>query len=265
MSRKRFATIKPRFWTRGTGRRLSKDGKLLASYLMAGPNGSYVGLYELSMREIQDHTAMTPDEVRSAMRELSDERFAFWDEEEEVVWVVNAVIHSTAPQWSPESGWRSSYLRSAESICAVLGDHPFVAMFWEKYKKNIQISPKKATSGGEGTPHPPTTLSPPCQEGTSYSLSSSYSEEEQEPCQKKEPPSRVVGAVPDDYSCSLDTAQQLRMAGVTDAKWIRSQERPFVAYYQGEGALKADWHAVFRSWCMRGWSRRSAKANGRSE
>ena len=87
-----FAQVRPGFWHGTTGRkirRLGRDCQVLALYLISGPGAHALGLYYLPLPTMAHETGMTLEEVRDGIAKLCEIEFCAYDEESEVVFVLN--------------------------------------------------------------------------------------------------------------------------------------------------------------------------------
>jgi hypothetical protein len=87
-----FAQVRPGFWHGTTGRkirRLGRDCQVLALYLISGPGAHALGLYYLPRPTMAHETGMTLEEVRDGIAKLCEIEFCAYDEESEVVFVLN--------------------------------------------------------------------------------------------------------------------------------------------------------------------------------
>lgn len=83
-----------KFWTGKTARRLrsNPDALLVAAYLCFGDRATGTGIYHLPLCDIEHHCGLNGDQVGAAMQMLTieDDPFCRYDEEAEIVWVLEA-------------------------------------------------------------------------------------------------------------------------------------------------------------------------------
>lgn len=86
-----YGTVRPQFWTRGTGKALrgDPDAQRLALYLLTCPAAHMTGLYYLPLPTVCHEIGMDLDGARKGLARLSQEGFAEYDEPTEVVFVIN--------------------------------------------------------------------------------------------------------------------------------------------------------------------------------
>ena len=141
MSRK-FAKIRPNLWKSEKMRSLSPTGKLLAMYLLTSPTYSMIGIYEQSKVVAQKHTGMLVEDFNAALAELQAIDFIKYDEETEVVWVVDMVLTQVADGKlsEPQQKGVINELCRLELEC----QFPFVNDFIDRYKPVYPFLPDNA-------------------------------------------------------------------------------------------------------------------------
>ncbi len=141
MSRK-FAKIRPNLWKSEKMRSLSPTGKLLAMYLLTSPTYSMIGIYEQSKVVAQKHTGLLVEDFNSALAELQAIDFIKYDEETEVVWVVDMALTQVADGKlsGPQQKGVINELCRLELEC----QFPFVNEFIDRYKPVYPFLPDKA-------------------------------------------------------------------------------------------------------------------------
>ena len=141
MSRK-FAKIRPNLWKSEKMRSLSPTGKLLAMYLLTSPTYSMIGIYEQSKVVAQKHTGLLIDDFNAALAELQAIDFVRFDEETEVVWVVDMSLTQVADGKlsGPQQKGVINELCRLEIEC----QFPFVNEFIDRYKQVYPFLPDKA-------------------------------------------------------------------------------------------------------------------------
>lgn len=86
-----YGKIKSAFWRKGTGKRLRGDleSQVLASYLMTCPSRHMTGIFYVPLPTICHETGLPIEGVQKALRRLSDEDFAHYDDVDELVFLPN--------------------------------------------------------------------------------------------------------------------------------------------------------------------------------
>lgn len=90
-----YRSIHVKFWNDGTVEDLSPASKLLMLYFITNPYRNESGLYSITLKRISDDTGLHRRQRDKAMEELAQKGRVFYDQTESVVWVVNAIRHSS--------------------------------------------------------------------------------------------------------------------------------------------------------------------------
>ena len=127
-----YATIRPTFWTRGSGKRLrgDRDAQVLALYLMSSPHSNQIGLYHVALPTIAHEVGMSVEAVRETLARVSE--IARYDEEAELVWLPNAAreqMQLTGMLITPKDKRLKAVLRELEAF----DNHPFALEFRRIY------------------------------------------------------------------------------------------------------------------------------------
>ena len=130
---RKFAQIRPTFWTRGSGKRLrgKRDAQVLALYLMTSPVGSRTGLYYEPMVGILHNTGITEEMFRKAIDNISE--IARYDFEEELVWLPNGCREQMGLQDGARIKPGDKSLRAVLTELESFGEHPFALEFKARY------------------------------------------------------------------------------------------------------------------------------------
>lgn len=133
---RKYATISPMFWVRGSGKRLrgNASAQLVALYLMSCPAASIVGIYPLSLPTLCHETGLDAEGARKALADLAHEGFAHWDEDEELVWVPGLALHQVGERISVSAKGKKDYRHSAiVKALEPFRNHRFYAQFIDRY------------------------------------------------------------------------------------------------------------------------------------
>ena len=169
----RTRTLLSTYWTGRTGKDLRKAGRdalLMGAYLVTCPNSNPLGLYYLPLPTVCHETGLSLEEATTALEQIRQSTFAYFDPELEVVWV-------------PEmAGYQLGHsLKASDNrirwIVRMLKDYagsPFAQAFWDKYHDAFHL-PAFSEMGapGEGLPSPfqvPSKGLPSPSEGTTNTL-----------------------------------------------------------------------------------------------
>lgn len=84
-----YARFSPTFWTGDTGRKIrgQPDVQIVLAYLITCPNSNMIGLYYLPLPIVGHETGLPSGEVSMAFKKLRDHGVAFYDHEQEIVYV----------------------------------------------------------------------------------------------------------------------------------------------------------------------------------
>ena len=89
---RKFAQLRPGFWTGATGRQLRRLGpefQLVALYLISAHGSNALGLYYLPLPTAAHETGLPIEKVRKILQKLREMGFCDYDEESEMVFVIN--------------------------------------------------------------------------------------------------------------------------------------------------------------------------------
>jgi hypothetical protein len=142
-----YSRVSPLFWTRGTGKRLrgERDAKLLALYLLTCPVANMIGVYYLPQTTMSHEAGMSAVELAQALEVLRSEGFAFYDPQEELVWVPNMASFQVGDTLKPADKRRFGVLAELAKVA----HHPFSESFWKKYATAYSLgqNPFKGAAG----------------------------------------------------------------------------------------------------------------------
>ena len=139
---RKFAKIYPYIWKSEKLRKASKEGKLLALYLLSNPYYCMVGIYELPMEFVKKDTGLSAQEAKKAMDELRELDFLRYDEVTEVVWVVDMAMSQVADRRLNEK--QQTGVMNELSRLHLECDFPFVDEFISRYKSEYKFLPDNA-------------------------------------------------------------------------------------------------------------------------
>lgn len=137
-----YAVMVPQFWTGTTGKAIKRKGHsavALAIYLFTGPNSNMIGLYYLPLVTIV-HEAGFADErqARAALEVLKELKFAYYDYENETVWVPTMALYQVGEALHPKDKRRLSIEREAERS----RNSPYYSEFLAMYRNTYLLSLK---------------------------------------------------------------------------------------------------------------------------
>ena len=129
---RKFAKIQPTIWKSQKFRSASPAAKLLGMYMLTAPYYCMVGIYELPRFFMQKDTGLSLGDLDSALSELIELDFCKYDDDTEVVWVVDMALSQIADRnLSPN---QMTGVINELSRLYLDCEYPFVNEFLEKYK-----------------------------------------------------------------------------------------------------------------------------------
>ena len=134
-----FAQVRPGFWHGTTGRqirRLGPECQVLALYLISGPGAHALGLYYLALPTAAHETGLTTEQVRSSMAKLCEIDFCAYDEENEVVFVLNMARFQIGERLERKDKNVTWVWREMEKLRAL----PFFDLLLERYGERYQVA-----------------------------------------------------------------------------------------------------------------------------
>lgn len=152
-----YASIAPTFWTRGSGRRIrgDKEAQLVALYLMSSPQTNMVGIFHLVLPTLCHETGLTLEEARKGLARCSEEQIAFWDEEEELVWVPALARYQIGEELTLGKGGKPDHrVKGVERAIAPFKGHRFYDMFLERYAAAYLLTELEKEAPTKGLPSP---------------------------------------------------------------------------------------------------------------
>jgi hypothetical protein len=140
-----YASISPLFWTKGSGKKLRghKEGQLVALYLMSSPATSMVGIFHLSLPTLCHETGLSTEEALKGLARCSDAdvEIAFWDEDEELVFVPALARHQIGESLKP----RDHKIKGIERALAPFKGHRFYVLFLDRYATAYRLGVEGAS------------------------------------------------------------------------------------------------------------------------
>jgi hypothetical protein len=145
-----FAQVRPSFWHGATGRQIRRCGhecQVLALYLISGPNAHALGLYYLPLTAVAHETGMTVEEVQSGIAKRCEIGFCAYDNESEVVFVVNMARFQIGERLERKDKNVTWVWREMEKMRSL----PFFNLLLEIYGERYQVA-ECFLSGGSSQP-----------------------------------------------------------------------------------------------------------------
>jgi hypothetical protein len=135
-----YATLKPRFWIQGTGKRLRgmapPSPRELALYLMSAPGSNMLGLYYLPIETIRYEVGYeTLEGAREGLRRVCETGFAHYSEETEEVFVVNMAHEQLAEELVTKDNRHSGVKKELKKLRKC----PLYGLFLERYAEPYNL------------------------------------------------------------------------------------------------------------------------------
>lgn len=132
-----YAKFSPQFWIGSTGKQLrgNADAQVVALYLVSSPHANMLGLYYLPLAYLTHETGLPPEGASKGLQRCIDVGFCEYDEQAEMVWVVEAARFQIADQLSPND-------KQTKGVANELSKLPktrLAAGFAEKYRAAFHL------------------------------------------------------------------------------------------------------------------------------
>lgn len=144
-----FGQVRPDFWIGDTGRKLRKhrNARLIATYLMTGPEATMSGLYRLTLPALAHEMGMTVRSVSKGLATLSELGFAYYDSENEVIWIPEMARCQIAETLKPNDNRIVGLVREVERYRR----SPLYLEFYRRYLRDFNLpSPPPLEAPSEG-------------------------------------------------------------------------------------------------------------------
>lgn len=152
-----YASLAPTFWTRGSGKRIRGDAEaqIVALYLMSSPATNMVGIFNMDLPTLCHQTGLTLEGARKGLARCSEEQIAFWDEEEELVWVPALARYQIGESLRLGKGGKPDHrVRGVERALAPFKGHRFYDLFIERYGLAYLLNPEESEGAPKGLQSP---------------------------------------------------------------------------------------------------------------
>lgn len=143
---RKYASLSPMFWVRGTGKRLRgcPEAQLVALYLMSCPAATMVGIFPLSLATLCNDTGLDREGALKGLARCFEEAFAEWDEYEELVWVPALPLHQVGERISVNKDGKKDYRHKAIiKALAPFKGHRFYSAFLARYGEPYLLDTEK--------------------------------------------------------------------------------------------------------------------------
>jgi hypothetical protein len=136
-----YSRVAPQFWIGATGRALRKagrDAQVVALYLVTCPSATMSGVFPLELPTLCHQVRITKKKARAALAVLERENFAFYDAENEAVWIPEMARFQVGEQLEPDDKRIKGLVRQLEAVSAPR----FAPAFYEKYRRAFHLPEK---------------------------------------------------------------------------------------------------------------------------
>lgn len=236
-----YAKIIPAFWIKGSGKRLRgcPEAQVVGLYLVSCPSSNMIGLYYLPKSLLVHETGLGVEGAERGLRKVIEARFAFYDEDEEVVWVPNGAAYQIGERLTGRDprkvGVMNELLRYKK--------HPFAKEFLRRYADPFGLPSELPGSGSEAA-----SMLLPSQEQDQDQ--DQDQEQEQEGTRPHRTAPRETGAykLPDDWSLTAERLEVAKMAPVDSPEAVARKFRQ-IAIEKGWLFDAAGWEARWQRFC----------------
>ncbi|NSX05064.1 DNA-binding protein [Cupriavidus gilardii] len=237
-----YGKVSPQFWMGRTGKELRKRGpeaQLVALYLMTCPHANMLGLYYVPLMYIAHETGLGMEGASKGLAWAIEAGFCEYDEDSEVVWVVEMAHYQIGERLSPSD----KRCAGVQNEYNALPENPYLARFFEKYEADFNLTRKRENGSPLEAPSKP--------------LASQEQEQEQE--QEKEQkrvdapakpsPASRGSALPKDWEPDDEQIAFCRSTRPDlDPRAVAERFRDYWIAQPGAKGRKSDWPATWRNW-----------------
>lgn len=140
-----YGKISPQFWIGKTGKAIRKQGveaQIVSFYLMTCPQANMLGLYYTSINQIGYETSLGIEGASKGLRGAIEAGFCQYDEESEVVWVMEMAHYQIAQSLDPKDNQCKGIQKEYNSLV----ESPFLPLFFDKYKDDFHLTQKRGAT-----------------------------------------------------------------------------------------------------------------------
>ncbi len=253
-----YGKVSPQFWIGKTGKEIREKGHealIVSMYLLTNPHANMTGMYYLPVIYMAHETGLGLEGASKGLRRCIEAGFCHYDEDAEVVWVIEMAKYQIAPALKASDNRCIGIQREYDSQ----PKNQFLSMFYQKYKDCFHMSSERKPSEKKERGF----------EGASETLGSQEQDQEQEhkttlsgareknfiPVPEAEdPPAGNWSDYPGKFVMTRhwqpdpDFSRKAAQWGVILNEPYRPEElAEFVTYWQAEGKAKhhAQWEMAF--------------------
>lgn len=149
-----YSKVGPQFWIGKTGKALRKHGlesQMVALYLLTSPHANMLGLYYVPQAFIAHETGMGMEGAMKGLQGCIDAGFCRYDEDTEMVWVVEMARFQIADQLKD----KDLRIKGVQSEYDSLPDNPYLAAFFDMYASAFCMTSKRGETSPLQAPSKP--------------------------------------------------------------------------------------------------------------
>ena len=133
-----YSKVSPQFWIGKTGREIRKqsiEAQLVALYLLTCPQANMIGMFYLPIHQIGHETGLL-EGASKGLRGCIDAGFCCYDEETQIVWVMEMANYQTGNYLLPTD----NRAIAVQKLYNALPDNPYLATFYAKYGEAFSMT-----------------------------------------------------------------------------------------------------------------------------
>ena len=265
------ARIKSSIWSDDDFNSLSSNAKLLYFVIISQPTVNFCGVISQTPKRFSSDSGLSVQKVNATLKELSEGRFIFIDDTEEIlirsfikhdgVLAQPNIIRAMAKDWV---SIRSKAIKAqildflgCDFLNWLVANHPktFKAIgeglpegFVEGFRKHFEEGLPEGFPRAFPLPHSPMPLAPSPSSPIPHSTHSPATLPTEASDADQEKAERVPTAISLDFELTAEMEQVALDVGLDNFRFHWSE---FVPWYAGKGTKAVDWVAMWKSWCVR--------------
>jgi hypothetical protein len=148
-----YGKIAPQLWIGSTGKSLrgSLEAQVVAAYLLSSPHANMLGLYYLPLAYIAHDTGIPFEGASKGLQRVIEAGFCRYDEDAEVVWVVNMAFYQIAESLSATD----NRVKNIQSEYDKLPNNKYLDDFFDLYSGPFKIKIRREIERGSEAPSKP--------------------------------------------------------------------------------------------------------------
>ncbi|WP_214051043.1 DnaT-like ssDNA-binding domain-containing protein [Morganella morganii] len=140
-----YGKVSPQFWIGKTGKEIREKGHealIVSMYLLTNPHANMTGMYYLPVIYMAHETGLGLEGASKGLRRCIEAGFCHYDEDAEVVWVIEMAKYQIAPALKASDNRCIGIQREYDSQ----PKNQFLSMFYQKYKDCFHMSSERKPS-----------------------------------------------------------------------------------------------------------------------